>query len=546
MATKVVNNQTVGGMIRIKANGNLVNAAASGVNLEASDILLEAGPGAIGETAKAVTVHMRGTGGLIARALGDIRITAPTSDLRLESVYSRSGNAILEATTKSILDSLAGSTATKVQAQHIKLTAGETIGTDVNDVEIDVMGIVNDDLNAENVNRGTIIAEAGGSIYLTETQGDMNVRLVRSTGGDVRLTARAQSILDAELPELDENGQPFRPDADVIGKNVTLTAEWWIGALGDELDIDSSYLDTSDSTVREGVVTISTGQESVYLVETAGDLRLNQIETDTTPSMTPDDAVVFITAINGSILNGRSDTQANVLSRRTYLLASQNIGVADKRIVSQVADLQSWSQAGSSYIHNLGGLTVTNVSGGVFGAQGGGSVNITASSPVTVDQNVSAVEDVVITAEDKAGTLDDILVKSGFTVQSTGGSVYLLAGDDVEVEAGAIVEAAVKIEIAGDYQAEGVADPDAGTGSTITLNGSFRAPTIEIRAGGDVDTITIDVVALRGNTVVKAGAGDDTITIVKLPTMDTYLGVVVAGHGSVRAAMLRAAKSATN
>src|SRR5690606_20256082 len=174
-------------IIRIKTNGNLLDGlAGSGINLTGTDILLEAGDGGIGEAGRPLTANMTGTaGGLIARATADVRITAPQSDLRLESVYSKSGDAYLEATVGSILDAL-DSSATKVQAGFISLKAGGGIGTELDPLEIDATGLHDADATSA---AGTVLASAGGTIVLTETHGDFNVQHVESTGGDVVLVA---------------------------------------------------------------------------------------------------------------------------------------------------------------------------------------------------------------------------------------------------------------------------------------------------------------------------------------------------------------------
>ncbi|MDT9156133.1 hypothetical protein RSW20_25690, partial [Escherichia coli] len=65
---------------------------------------------------------------------------------------------------------------------------------------------------------------------------------------------------------------------------------------------------------------------------------------------------------------------------------------------------------------------------------------------------------------------DDLTVKAGVTIFSTGGSVTLNAGDNLLVEAGAVVKAKGTITLRSDYSASGTPD---NTASTITLSGTF-------------------------------------------------------------------------
>ena len=530
--------------IRIKTSGSLINAATSGVNLDGANILLEASKGHIGEDGKAVTVTMRGDGGLIARAQDNVRITAPTSDLRIESVYSKSGNAYLTATDELILDALPGSTATKVQAQHIWLSAGGSIGTSTNALEIDVTGALSSNPTINATNRGTIIAVAGGSIFLTETHGDMNLRGIHSINGDVTLVANEGSIIDAELPDPtynlsipDSNIDPLHPTralvlpkADVIGRNINLTAHLGIGTAANELDIDSS-------ASGAGMVSAHTDLDSIYLIETAGDLILNEAGAGTANAAAFADAVAFITAVNGSILNGRTDGLANIISKKTYLFASKSIGTSSKRITTAVANLESWSYENDTWIENLGALEVGGVRAETSGVNAGGGGYIKASSPILISESSIAEQaELEFWAEDdnEASGLgddalpDDITVAAGVTLEASVGEVRLLAGDDIFTDATSVIISPTKILIVGDYQAPGFSDPDVGVGSSIELHGALQAPEIEIFGGLDKDTILIDVAALRGNTFVHGGADEDLITVNRLPSMTTYLGLDVA------------------
>ena len=237
------------GQIRIKTGGDIINAVvdAGDVNLTGTDILLEAGKGHIGEAGNAVTVS-HDSGGLIARAQDDIHITAPETDLRVESVYSQQGDVFLVADEGSIVDAIGGN-GSKIVARHVSLSAvNGGIGVNGDYLEIDITSpLAAAGSTLDQGNLGTIIADAEGSIYLTETEGDMNVRGITSAEGDVGLKAVVGSIVDAEyaVPVVEiidgvETLVVVRAGVDIIANSVRLEALIGIGGPEQELEINSS------------------------------------------------------------------------------------------------------------------------------------------------------------------------------------------------------------------------------------------------------------------------------------------------------------------
>ncbi|KAB2855270.1 MAG: hypothetical protein F9K43_28540, partial [Bauldia sp.] len=200
------------GTIRIKTGGSIVNAASSGVNLTGADIILEASQGHIGEASKAVTVS-HATGGLTARAKESIWITAPATDLRVDSIYSAEGDVFLTANAGSIVDALGGDGA-KIVARHVALSAvNGSIGSAGDYLDIDITGDLHapdsadPDAGLDQAGVGTVTAVAKGGVYLSETEGDMNVRGITATQGDVFLRSDLGSIVDAEYSTVvDEDG----------------------------------------------------------------------------------------------------------------------------------------------------------------------------------------------------------------------------------------------------------------------------------------------------------------------------------------------------
>ena len=108
-------------------------------------------------------------------------------------------------------------------------------------------------------------------------------------------------------------------------------------------------------------------------------------------------------------------------------------------------------------------------------ALGSGPVNIRALSPLTVS-DTTAVAAINLTAQPEGPSTtpgDDLTVNSGVTVQSTGSSVTLLAGDNVVIQSGSTIAAASTIAIT----ANGNDDPN---GATVTVAGTLIAPSASI------------------------------------------------------------------
>ncbi|MBK8083037.1 MAG: hypothetical protein IPK28_03915 [Devosia sp.] len=520
-----------GESVRVKAKGALVNGlTGNGINITGSDIVLEAADGGIGEN-QAVTLSMFAGGSLVARAADDIRLTAPTSDLLVDSIYSRSGDVYLNATLGSILDAL-GTDSEKIRANFISLNAAGSIGSATDLLEINVTGQYSND-PADASTRGTIVAAAGGDVALRETDGDMNVRHVTSTAGDVYLEAMLGSLLDAEYVGVVNPGDPVPPQAgaDIVGRSVSLYARIAIGQSNNELEINSS-------SSADGKVRAFTDIESIFLVETTGDLNLDQVGTPVVDGANDFRPQAFLAALSGSILNARALNEAdqrNIVSRMTYLSASQHVGTSLRRITTEVGNLEATSLAGNTFILNLGGLTVGDVRAAASGITAGGHGSVMASSPILIkESSIAHAGDLEFWAEDDNELSglgdddlpDDITVLTGITLEATG-QIRLLAGDDLLVEAGAVIDSGVSILMAVDYQATAVPDPDA-LGGNAELLGTFRAPTITLNGGGQADSVLIDVVALQGNTFINGGGGDDLVIVDRLPTMDSYQGLVGA------------------
>ena len=91
------------------------------VNVQGGGIVLEAGQGFLGTSAMPVTVNVFSGGSVTARALDNIYVAAPESDIPVGAMYSASGGVYLVASS-SIYDAIVSDFA-KIQANSINLVA---------------------------------------------------------------------------------------------------------------------------------------------------------------------------------------------------------------------------------------------------------------------------------------------------------------------------------------------------------------------------------------------------------------------------------------
>ena len=268
----------------------------------------------------------------------------------------------------------------------------------------------------------------------------------------------AVSILDAVD---DASGLPSRPAADVIGNSITLTAVLGgIGISGNDLDINSA-------SSGEGVLTSSSALDT-YLIETQGDLSINEVGT----------GAAYTAFILGParILNGNPTAGAsNVSSGKTRLFAVGDIGSEDRALETTVGFLEGRSETGNVWITNTGALTVGGVSD-AEGVEAYGTVTIVANSPVIMDENIhvfGAGEDIIVTSTDGAGNGDYFIVKSGVQVISDRFDNPAF-GDDFTLEAGA------ELSLVKAFRFTVIMRCRSGLPTHIVIEGSMTAPELYI------------------------------------------------------------------
>ena len=379
---------------------------------------------------------------------------------------------------------------------------------------------------------GNIDVSTNGNVTLTETVGDMRVGLIQTVGvggakRDVSLTSSTGSIVDAT-----DSGDTTTGDvpADIVGGSVTLTANnGAIGSSTNRLEIDSS-------SPADGVVT-ATAQNDIYITETAGDLRVNTITTNTFGSL------ASLLADAGSIVDANNNDLFNVSTWKVILNAPLGaIGeVANPFEIdsSNSFDVTAFARDSIVVTETDGNLVVNEVRSEIGDAilrAANGSILDHANDNVTDVTTLSG--SVSLTATGTIGTSANPLevetpAASNFTLAAmAGGSIYITeqtndlhldqvnstGGDVVLVSPGAILDP--NADAAPDVLGTSItltAGPahQIGTDTANPLEIDVRSGALTATAGRDIfitdtaGTFNIDLVASEvGDATLVALGGD--------------------------------------
>ncbi|MFO0879483.1 MAG: hypothetical protein U0840_19215 [Gemmataceae bacterium] len=223
---------------------------------------------------------------------------------------------------------------------------------------------------------------------------------------------------------------------------------------------------------------------------------------------------------------GITSTASGLLQATNLTLeAESGIGTSTDPLFTQVSNLQAETNTGGIYIENTGALVIGETSTFMDGLQtaSGGDIQVSASSSLTLWANVlSSGGDITLTAEDSAGTGDDLTVKPAILISANGGNILLQAGDDLTIDSSATVETTgggtIVIEI-------DAGNADTGVGGVANFSGvSLKAPGgATVRGQGDADTFNLSPSAntpimVEGNAPLTIPGDTVNLDVQELPT----------------------------
>src|SRR5262249_17824666 len=133
----------------------------------------------------------------------------------------------------------------------------------------------------------------------------------------------------------------------------------------------------------------------------------------------------------------------------------------------------------------------------------GGTIDLSAASPITFAINTSSSGSITANATESAATDDDVSVNAGITVESTGGDVDFNAGDSIRTAPGSVIKSdsgAINLSV-------GVGDTD-GIGAFF-LQGTLDAATVNLTSPFDIylDDLNLGTPGLPASTVSVTSTG---------------------------------------
>ncbi len=415
--------------------------------------------GAIGDIEGPFEIDVRDAGSLTAIARLGAYLIDTAGNLNVNEVTSLTRDVLVGTTGASLLDAN-NTSAANVTGRSIMLEAGTgTIGTSGNRF----------DINTSNGPNHTLSAIAGGDIFITETDGDLDVFQVESTGGNVRLrtTGSTDGIYDG-------NPDVILPDPlqepNVIGNSVALNAGLRIGLKSDPLDIDSSN--------SGSLVAVADGD--IFITDLAGNLNISNVNSST--------GDVRLVTNAGSILEFGNNIGADITARSLDLVASgsgASIGAEANDLEIDIADA---------------GRLFATARLGVFLTETSGELNVLVAT-ATGDDDGSIVGSTRITVQDSPAlnTENLTLLEAGQDLSPEmrrhtgllGGGVSTLVvsvGDDFTSQPGTLIAGSGNattpaIVINADRVPNAADEAD---GAIVAING-------ELRGGGPVETFTIQI-----------------------------------------------------
>lgn len=205
----------------------------------------------------------------------------------------------------------------------------------------------------------------------------------------------------------------------------------------------------------------------------------------------------------------------NITAGNAILRGLVGVGTAADPIETTVSRLEGAGGSGGVFDVNTGSLAIGGISAGTTGiSTTTGHIDIRADGTLTVEENVTttgATGDIVLKANENAGTGRDLTVNAGVTLSSPNGNITLAAGDNLTTQAGSVLSAPTgTISLTGDSD-----DADA-EGSAISISSHLVSTGTSVSGGNDHDTylIAYPLGALNVGTVtISDSGGTDAATV---------------------------------
>jgi len=453
-----------------------------------------------------------GTNGVINSG-GNVNITT-SSPLTVNSPITAAGNITLTASGSS---SMVTADDLTLNANVTSTVAGSTITLNAGD--------------AINQTSGSVSITGGGTIIATaDTEGDsgadgQNAGFTQSAGtsfvssgasaGPITVSAYDNitiNLLDAGSADVNVTSTNGAIDsvnydgaADVIGGTINLIAA--SGGIG-----TSSILEVAASTALNAD---TTADNSDILIDSIGNLPVGLVNAGT------GDVTLNATGYAITDANGGAN---NITATNLILIATNGIGSGDA-LETTVTNLDATNTDNNIEITNTGALTLVDLTSDTYSViNTNGSVNIAASSPLTVNSDVVAGGDITLTASGSASSGDNLTLNANVTSTGTGTTITLNAGDDIIQNIGSVsITGGGTIIATADTEGDSGADTDdavftQATGTSFVSNGG----NITVSSYGNATIALLDAGYPSG--------GDVSVTSTNGSILDSDSGTVPADY----------------
>ncbi|HCM43055.1 MAG TPA: hypothetical protein DIS66_07080, partial [Candidatus Omnitrophica bacterium] len=287
------------------------------------------------------------------------------------------------------------------------------------------------------------------------------------TGADINSDANL-TITGSKISDIGANGESVRIDAGAT-----------VDAVGNIIIQKSSVAPNTADIVVNGVVT-TTGTGTTITVDSARDLTTS---VDGTANLVGDN--IDLTAVND--IDVEIDADSLFLETTTGDISVEDV---------------------------LGGFSLEG-----FNNPGSGTLTLTTHSPMTIAVDIIQAAVINLTALESGDVDDHLIIDDNVTVQSTTGDVNLSAGDNVNVNTGALVKSdagAVTITAAnGDADDIGAVNlvGDVQAATTLTLNALTTSGLVGLisQTAGALTAVELIVNADDSATLAQSGNDVDTL-----------------------------------
>ena len=314
--------------------------------------------------------------------------------------------------------------------------------------------------------QGPITIERDGGSFVQDgfTPGQ-NITVLGTTGSNDN-TFLIDSVIDTTLT-LASSSSVTDQTIDLAANSVTITAD-------------------TQQVVSEGVTLQAQNANAIYemlAAEAGGDVNINVIGDLKLSGVKATGGTATIVA-TGAIMDGDNPQSIDVIAD-TISLTAASIGAAANPL-----DIDATATSAALFASADGNIDIADVAGGL-----------------SVGDVTSLAGNITLATPDAQTAGQDLVLNDGATVRAIGGSVTLLAGDNVAAATGSLIEAASAVVISGDVGT----DPDGG--ATIDLLGAIDTATLDVIGGAEADAIALRRIQPGMATMIDGGLGNDQIFI---------------------------------